>query len=210
MLRPFGPADAPLVAEASTDPLIPLITTVPPAPADVADIAAFIDRQHDRARTGQGYSLAVADVATGAGLGQIGLWPLDHGRASIGYWIVASARRRGLATEALQVISEWGLTLPGIARLELYVEPWNEGSWRAAERVGYRREGLLRSWQAVGDERRVCSRTRCSPPISAQRGPKNAAPGKCRTRPTRFARRRVSAQMTRREHTSSERNPVDR
>ena len=34
------------------------------------------------------------------------------------------------------------------------VEPWNEGSWRAAERAGFVREGLLRSWQRVGDERR--------------------------------------------------------
>ncbi len=41
-----------------------------------------------------------------------------------------------------------------VHRLELYVEPWNDGSWRAAERVGYRREGLLRSWQSVGHQRR--------------------------------------------------------
>ena len=44
--------------------------------------------------------------------------------------------------------------MPGLARLELYVEPWNEGSWRAAEHVGYEREGLLRSWQEVGGQRR--------------------------------------------------------
>lgn len=57
-------------------------------------------------------------------------------------------------TVALDVISRWGLSLDGIASLELYVEPWNEGSWKAAERVGCQREGLLRSWQAVGEERR--------------------------------------------------------
>jgi RimJ/RimL family protein N-acetyltransferase len=39
-------------------------------------------------------------------------------------------------------------------RLELYVEPWNEGSWRAAEAIGYKREGLLRAWQMVGDARK--------------------------------------------------------
>ncbi len=38
--------------------------------------------------------------------------------------------------------------------LELYVEPWNEGSWRAAESAGFTREGLLTHWQKVGDERR--------------------------------------------------------
>ena len=53
---------------------------------------------------------------------------------------------------ALQLFSEWALTLPGLDRLELYVEPWNEGSWRAAERAGFQREGLLRSWERVGSE----------------------------------------------------------
>ena len=42
----------------------------------------------------------------------------------------------------------------GVFRMELHVEPWNEGSWRAAERIGYQREGLLRSWRFIGDERR--------------------------------------------------------
>jgi RimJ/RimL family protein N-acetyltransferase len=46
------------------------------------------------------------------------------------------------------------LTELRIPRLELYVEPWNEASWRTAERVGFTREGLLRSWQLVGTERR--------------------------------------------------------
>jgi len=63
-------------------------------------------------------------------------------------------RRRGYTTAALDAISRWGLALDGIDRLELYVEPWNEGSWRAAERAGYHREGLLRRWQYVGPERR--------------------------------------------------------
>ena len=39
-------------------------------------------------------------------------------------------------------------------RLELYVEPRNEGSWRAAEQAGYRREGLMRAWGRVAGEPR--------------------------------------------------------
>src|SRR5262249_58985791 len=75
-------------------------------------------------------------------------------RVSVGYWTAAPYRRRGYTTAALDAVSRWGLTLDGIGRLELYVEPWNEGSWRAAERAGYQREGLLRRWQHVGPERR--------------------------------------------------------
>lgn len=34
------------------------------------------------------------------------------------------------------------------------MEPWNEGSWRAAEQAGYEREGLLRAFKRVGGQPR--------------------------------------------------------
>jgi RimJ/RimL family protein N-acetyltransferase len=154
VLRPFTAGDAALVTEAGTDPLIPLVTTVPPAPADPAAVRGFIDRQLERATSGEGFSLAIAEADTDEGLGQIGLWPLSHGRASVGYWVAPAARGRGVAKHALRILSGWGLRLPSVHRLELYVEPWNEASWRAAEAADYIREGLLRSWQPVGDQRR--------------------------------------------------------
>jgi RimJ/RimL family protein N-acetyltransferase len=155
VLRAFDFDDAPMVREASTDPFIPLITTVPSNGSD-EEIRAFIERQHDRSATGQGYSFAIAERDTNRAVGQIGLWRdnIRHGRASIGYWIVAGQRRRGIAATALRAITEWGLGLAEVARVELYVEPWNTGSWRTAERVGYEREGLLRGWEEVDGERR--------------------------------------------------------
>lgn len=152
-LRAFEDRDVPAVIAASTDPLIPQITTVPSA-CDLAGALAFVGRQRERAAAGTGYSLAVALADDDRAVGQIGLWPGPDGRASVGYWVEPGSRGRGVATAALRLLSTWGLRLPGIERLELYVEPWNEGSWRAAERAGYHREGLLRRWQAVGDERR--------------------------------------------------------
>lgn len=111
-LRAFAARDARLVASVADDPLIPLITTVP-ASGSSADIRAYVERQHDRLRTGQGYSFAVADAVTDEAVGQI-----------------------------------------GVERVQLHVEPWNEASWRTAERCGYEREGLLRAWQRVGEDRR--------------------------------------------------------
>jgi ribosomal-protein-alanine N-acetyltransferase len=153
-LRAFSRNDVPTILDAATDQLIPVLTTVPNT-QDSALAAAFIDRQHDRAASGQGYSFAIADRADVA-VGQIGLWlrNLDHGRASIGYWIAPAARRRGYALDALRTLTTWAEQLPQIDRLELYVEPWNEGSWRTAEHAGFNREGLLRSWERVGPERR--------------------------------------------------------
>jgi ribosomal-protein-alanine N-acetyltransferase len=155
VLRDFTFRDVAVIQDASADALSPLITSVPTT-LDVQAARAFVDRQHDRVRDGHGYSFAIADATSDEALGQVGLWlpAIANGRVSIGYWVAARYRGRRIARHALQAISHWGFTLPGVHRLELYVEPWNEASWRTAESVGYQREGLLRSWQAVGDERR--------------------------------------------------------
>jgi RimJ/RimL family protein N-acetyltransferase len=149
-LRSFRSKDALMIQEASKDDLIPTITSVPSENSEEGALA-FIDRQHERLRTRSGYSFAIADE-NDDGVGQIGLWLQNerHGRASIGYWIRPSARKRGYATDAISALAGWARTLPQLHRLEMYVEPWNEGTWRAAERAGFEREGLMRSWQPVG------------------------------------------------------------
>ncbi|WP_141494223.1 GNAT family N-acetyltransferase [Kytococcus schroeteri] len=164
VLRAFRQTDVPLVQAVAGDPLIPLITTVPTS-GTRADAQAYIARQHQRLTDRTGYSFAIADPVTDEAVGQIGLWlrDIDQGRTSTGYWVAPAFRRRGFVKAALQTITKWALTLDDVHRIELYVEPWNAGSWRAAESCGYTREGLLRSWQQVGDERRdmyVYGRTR--------------------------------------------------
>lgn len=154
-LRAFRPDDAPLIASVAADPLIPLITSVPASGAR-EDVAAYLDRQHRRPMEGSGYSFAIADAVTDQAVGNIGLWTRDigAGRASVGYWIAPQHRRRGYARAALNALTAWVGSIDEVERLELFVEPWNEGSWRAAEACGYQREGLLRGWQRVGTERR--------------------------------------------------------
>ena len=154
-LRAFEPRDADIIMSAADDPLIPLITTVP-ANGSPADVDAYIRRQHERLSSGAGYSFAIADSETDEAVGQIGLWTHDigAGRASTGYWIAPHFRRRGYARAALQALTAWAFELDEVERLHLFVEPWNEGSWRAAEACGFEREGLLRAWQKVGEERK--------------------------------------------------------
>lgn len=153
VLRPFEAADQDLVLSVVSDTLIPLITTVP-AGGGADAVAAYIERQQGRLTEGAGYSFAIAEAATGAAVGQIGLWlrDADQGRATIGYWVAPQFRRRGFARDALATVTVWADSLTGIHRLQLFVEPWNTGSWRAAEACGYDREGLLRGWELVGDE----------------------------------------------------------
>ncbi|MCX5388626.1 GNAT family N-acetyltransferase [Streptomyces sp. NBC_00094] len=111
--------------------------------------------QWDRATSGAGYPFVIVD-AEGRPVGNVGLWLRDsaQGRAALGYWVVRSARGQGAAATALRAVAGWALRELRIPRLELYVEPWNTASVRTAERAGFQREGLLRSWQQVGPERR--------------------------------------------------------
>lgn len=155
VLRGFEERDCGLLRSVAGDPLIPLITTVPTSGA-LSDAIAFIDRQRDRLTSGVGYSFAITDADTDNAVGQIGLWlrEIAQGRATTGYWIASPFRRRGYLRAALRAITNWALSLDEVERLQLHVEPWNEASWRAAEACGYQREGLLRSWQPVGGERK--------------------------------------------------------
>jgi RimJ/RimL family protein N-acetyltransferase len=154
-LRPFVLADLDVVREAARDPYIPLITSVP-AEFTETEGRRFIERQWDSARRGSGYSFAITDAATGRAIGNIGLWLHDigAGRASVGFWVAGPARGRGAAGHALRTLTFWALGVLGIPRLELSVEPWNEAAIRAAERAGFQQEGVLRSWQEVGGERK--------------------------------------------------------
>lgn len=71
-----------------------------------------------------------------------------------GYWMAPDFRGQGLLTDALRCLTRWAFSIADVQRMSLYVEPWNVGSWRAAERVGYHREGLLRGWESVAGARK--------------------------------------------------------
>ena len=157
-LRAFTAADVGLVQSASQDPLIPLITSVPTS-AGEAEALAYIERQHHRLVSGQGWSFAVADAETGVGVGQMGLWPGQSSRRTgnpdtIGYWIGPAHRKQGYAVAALELLTDWAVTHQKMPQVHLYIEPWNEGSWRTAEKAGYQRDALLPSWQKIGTRRR--------------------------------------------------------
>ena len=154
-LRAWEDSDAPLIKSVASDPLIPLITSVPTSGSS-SDVDAYLRRQRERIVEGAGYSFAIASSKTNEAVGNIGLWTrdFDRGRLTIGYWVAEQFRQRGYAQDALATLTKWAVKLPGVGRLQLFVEPWNEGSWHVAEECGFMREGMLRAWQSVGDRRR--------------------------------------------------------
>lgn len=155
MLRAVREADAAMAMELSTDTYVPQIGSLQ-AHASETQALEWVGRQQARHSEGAGFSFTIAEVQAGRALGHCGLWlkDLPSGRATAGYSIRPSARGQGIASDALIALTQFGWSLEQLHRIELYIEPWNTGSTRTAERAGYQREGLLRSHQEIGGQRR--------------------------------------------------------
>lgn len=151
-LRTWSYDDLPCIEAASADPTIPQGTTVP---ADYTDEEgrAFIERQWERHSSDRGLSLAVAEAATNEakGLVFLGLGRI-RGHCDLGYWLIPAARRRGLGTDAVRLVSRWVLTRTGVHRLAAQVVPGNPASTALLRRLGFSEEGRLRSWLWIDDE----------------------------------------------------------
>jgi [ribosomal protein S5]-alanine N-acetyltransferase len=132
---------------ACQDPAIVRFTRVP-FPYTRVHAQAFVRNAAHELRAGNGAHLVVADGRTNALLGVTGL-TLDRGRrsAEVGYWVAPQHRRQGVAHRAVRCIVGWALRDLGIARVQLMADVRNEPSQRVAELCGFRREGVLRSYE---------------------------------------------------------------
>lgn len=150
-LRKWTYDDLPCVAEAATDPEIPRGTTVPAEYTDERG-RQWIERQWSRQTTGQGLSLAVVETQIGAAVGLVyfGLRK-PEGHCELGYWLVPSARGRGLGTEAMRIASRWVLSETDVYRLYAHVVTSNAASLALMEGCGFTREGVLRSYLRYPD-----------------------------------------------------------
>ena len=145
-LRRWAATDLACVQAASDEGIIAESTTVPPSFTEEAGWE-WIERQHSRVARSQGWSLAVTEMPEGPAVGCVVLLLRpQEGVAGLGYWLVPSARGRGLASRAVALLTEWGLRDLGLARVEAWVEPDNEASVGVLSRCGFECEGRLRSF----------------------------------------------------------------
>jgi RimJ/RimL family protein N-acetyltransferase len=139
-LRAWTEADIPALVIGCNDPEIARWIPLIPHPYTDADARAFL--AHEVAP--DDYRLAITlDGGVVGGIG-MGLNARDY-RGTLGYWIARDARGRGICTRALRVLARHGLEELELQRLELITDPDNAASQRVAEKVGFRREGVLRA-----------------------------------------------------------------
>lgn len=110
-----------------------------------ADALTWIATSRANRERGDAAEYGVFDL-DGRFLGGCGLNTLNrlHRFANLGYWIRASAEGRGFASEAARTLAQRGLSA-GLVRVEIVADVENVGSQRVAEKIGAKREAVLRN-----------------------------------------------------------------
>jgi RimJ/RimL family protein N-acetyltransferase len=126
------------------DPAIQRFTRIPvPVPEGFERTWLEIYEQGRRAGTHEAFAIVDGDEFLG-----VAVAPRIEAEArtvELGYVVAPKARGRGVATEALRLLTEWAFSTLDALRIELLISAENGASKRVAEHCGYVREGLLRS-----------------------------------------------------------------
>jgi [ribosomal protein S5]-alanine N-acetyltransferase len=154
-LRLLREEDLPALVSALQGPEFGRWTRVPHPYGD-ADARAWFTKQAEIRRAGTGLHLIVADARDDRLLGSVGLTEIDWEelRAQIGYWVTREHRRRGVATRSVRLLAKWSFEELPLERLGILADRQNAASAGVAERAGFKREGLLRSYTIIKDTRR--------------------------------------------------------
>jgi len=144
-LEPFAEHHLPAIPDLLADPDVQRFTRVPvPAPADFPRTWLGRYQQGRRDKTSEAFAIVDPGEAF-CGLALAVSIDREAREAELGYVVAPAARGRGVATEALRLLTRWAFAELDALRLELLIGADNEPSKLVARRCGYVREGVLRS-----------------------------------------------------------------
>jgi RimJ/RimL family protein N-acetyltransferase len=153
-LRPWRDGDVAALVRACQDAEIARWTRVP-TPYGEADARAYLHARYDATFAGLSAPFAIVEAEGGALLGSISLmrFAWEHARGEVGYWLSREARGHGHATRAVRLLCAWGFDTLDLERIDLLAAIGNQASQQVAQRAGFTREAVLRSYMLGSFER---------------------------------------------------------
>ena len=146
-LRPWTLEDAPTFARLSNDTEIARNTGTFVFPQPEGWAEERLRRYADATVQGMGYSFAVCLRDSLEVIGDCGIHlEPRHRRGELGYWCAAAFRGNGYMIEAARAVMEFGFETLGLHRVQASHFPRNPASGRILERIGMKREGLMRGY----------------------------------------------------------------
>jgi RimJ/RimL family protein N-acetyltransferase len=141
-LEPATQAHVPGIEAMLDDEFIRFTRVPDPVPDGFA--RSWIERYEAGRADGSREAFAIVEDGEFLGLALAPTVNRETQTAELGYGLAPSARGRGVATEALRLLTDWAFA-QGMIRLELLISADNPASQRVAERCGYVLEGVLRN-----------------------------------------------------------------
>ena len=145
LLRRMSIADAPDVFAYSRDPEVSR-HVLWDAHRSIQDSRAYLRYILRQYRQNDPSSWGIELIETGRLIGTIGYmwWNRENRSAEVGYSLSRAHWNQGLMTEALREVIRFGFDEMHLNRIEAQHEVVNPASGRVMEKVGMRREGILR------------------------------------------------------------------
>jgi len=152
-LREIADRDIESTFELESDPVAMRYWSHPPM-RDISEARTAVERVKAYFPAREGLRWSIVSPADDRMLGHVSLFDFSeqNGRAEIGYGLARRHWGQGFMHEALTAVVEYAFGPLGLRRLEADTDPRNLASLRTLERLGFKREGLLRERWQVGDE----------------------------------------------------------
>jgi len=118
----------------------------------VADTEAFLASTLEQFAQGRGFQAGIWREGAGL-LGVVGMHPIDRGnrQGSLGYWLGSGSEGQGIMTRACRAVLAEAFDGYGLHRMEIRAATGNASSCALAERLGFRREGVVRDAEWLYD-----------------------------------------------------------
>lgn len=145
VLRRYTYDDIPDVLRFASQPSVARVTSER-IQATEEGIRKYIDLQNSYQpfEKDKVFELAVERKEDGKVIGLLGMICRDHRQGEIGWALGVEYRGQGYATEAARALMDYGFNSLGLHRIHADTSSDNLASWRIMERLGMRREALLR------------------------------------------------------------------
>lgn len=112
---------------------------------DIRETKTFLRRAKVLRNRGMVFTWAITVKESGRLIGMIDA-RVEGCQMNLGYVLSREYWNKGYMSEAVAAVTEWGLSLNEIHRVWAVCDVENVASVRVLEKVGMRREGILRRW----------------------------------------------------------------
>ncbi len=144
ILRPFKQKDAQSLKKYINNEKIYKNTLHIPYPYTIKDARKWLKKVLKQRKKKNPNQINFAIDMDSQVVGSIGLKEIEGHKAELGYWLAEKHWGKGIMTEAVKIVTNFGFDKLGLRRIYAYVFTFNKGSIRVLEKAGYKQEGILK------------------------------------------------------------------